>query len=648
MMKLILAISLLGFTYKSQATNYYVSNVGNDANAGTSPGASWQHVSKVNSSVFNPDDSVLFNGGDSWNEALRFPSSGTSGHVIYIGAYGTGANPIITGLQTVTGWTDSTGNFWVANVPNSVAYQNTVLINGVITAKGRYPNVTNLTCNEIGYTKISTIPALPFDPTGAEVVLRSYAWIIDVSKINSVSGINAHDTFYVQPLTYNLTNQFNYFIQNSINCLDTQNEWAYDSLNKKLYIYSTLQPSAQISVLDTVVSTHNRSYLTFQNIQFQGGNRITFSMDSGSNVILKNYSINYSGMNGIGLNKSPKTTIQNGTINNSLNDGIYTRWPSDSTLFDTDTIKNSGTIVGMGLSGNAASEAVFAYGNTIKFQNNRTDSAGYNAYTWFGGLRDTVYRNYITNFCLTKADGSGIYTDGNLTSNPQTGSLVRSNIVDKGIGFDANNAVSGIYMDNQSTGIRIDSNTVSNIFRGGDIALNGGSNFTVRDNTAWAYQGTTSTAASGASFFVGNSIAFGTSTIINNIFYSTYRFSPVVYFGTGTGTSTEDSNYVLRANASDSLFHDGGSTYYNLATWRTATGLDAHTSIAFPASSNSTTGTLYINPTQSDSTITFSGKKVDAKNNKYIGSITLHSFQSALLFPAFGDNVNIVEGIKIL
>lgn len=90
------AILLLG--PPARATTYFVAAAGSDSNSGTSSGAPWQTITKVNGSAFLPGDSILFHRGDAWyGTSLVIPSSGSSGSPITIGAYGTGANPVIKG-----------------------------------------------------------------------------------------------------------------------------------------------------------------------------------------------------------------------------------------------------------------------------------------------------------------------------------------------------------------------------------------------------------------------------------------------------------------------------------------------------------------------------------------------------------------------
>lgn len=100
----------------ASATNYYVSNSGNDSNDGVSPLTAWKTFSAggnhINSGSFNPGDVIYLKRGDVWNEQLIPPSSGTSANPIMFDAYGTGPAPVITAGVTITGWQYVSGNVW--------------------------------------------------------------------------------------------------------------------------------------------------------------------------------------------------------------------------------------------------------------------------------------------------------------------------------------------------------------------------------------------------------------------------------------------------------------------------------------------------------------------------------------------------------
>ena len=110
-------------------TDYYIdAESGNDANGGTSAGAAWRTIAKVNARTFAPGDRVLFKRGQLWREQLIVPSSGTSGNPITFGTYGTGGRAVLKGSALVTGWTSAGANQWRAALtltPNQVFFSGT-------------------------------------------------------------------------------------------------------------------------------------------------------------------------------------------------------------------------------------------------------------------------------------------------------------------------------------------------------------------------------------------------------------------------------------------------------------------------------------------------------------------------------------------
>ena len=77
--------------------NYYIdADKGSDSNSGLSPDSAWKSLSKVNSKIFQPADSILFKSGCQWTGHLRPQGSGVDKYPICISNYGTGALPKIS------------------------------------------------------------------------------------------------------------------------------------------------------------------------------------------------------------------------------------------------------------------------------------------------------------------------------------------------------------------------------------------------------------------------------------------------------------------------------------------------------------------------------------------------------------------------
>ncbi len=82
----------------SQGKVYYIDAVnGNDNNSGHFPGSAWISLAKVNQTVFQPGDKILFKAGDTWTGQLELKGSGTPRAPIQINRYGKGKNPAIHG-----------------------------------------------------------------------------------------------------------------------------------------------------------------------------------------------------------------------------------------------------------------------------------------------------------------------------------------------------------------------------------------------------------------------------------------------------------------------------------------------------------------------------------------------------------------------
>ena len=252
---LLLAFIILSFT--ANATTYYFSASGNDANNGTSTSTPWKTLSKFNSvfSSLSPGDNVLFNRGDVFYGSITINKSGTAASRITIGAYGTGAQPIITGFTTVSAWTNLGSNIWESTTAvSTLSTCNMVVINGVNTAMGRYPNTGYLTYQSAVSNKSITSSSLnSTNWTGAEAVIRKNDWILDRCLITNHSGTTLT---YTDPYTSdNAIANFGFFIQNDSRTLDQQNEWYYNPSTKKIRIYSTSSPTnVQVATVSNLLS----------------------------------------------------------------------------------------------------------------------------------------------------------------------------------------------------------------------------------------------------------------------------------------------------------------------------------------------------------------------------------------------------------
>lgn len=85
------------------AANYYVDRAnGNDQASGQSPAGAWSSLEKVNSTDFQPGDTLFFRSGEIWTGILSPKGSGIKNKPIVIDRYGEGRKPKIDG-NSMTG-----------------------------------------------------------------------------------------------------------------------------------------------------------------------------------------------------------------------------------------------------------------------------------------------------------------------------------------------------------------------------------------------------------------------------------------------------------------------------------------------------------------------------------------------------------------
>jgi hypothetical protein len=636
-LKKLTTILLIVITFTASAKTYYVSGSGNDNNNGLSTTTPWKTIAKVSSFTgLVPGDAVLFNRGEIFYGKLIINNTGLPGKPVTFGAYGSGAAPVITGLTTVSGWANLGGNIWEStNTVSALSSVNMVLINGVNTPMGRYPNTGYLTLNSHATHTSVTSSSLTGSPnwTGAEVVIRKAHWILDRCLVTAQAGGTLS---YQSPSTDNAQDGYGFFIQNDSRTLDTANEWYYNPSTKKIRIYSLGSPvNVQVATIDTLVYNQHKHNITFDNLFFQGSNVVTLQLYDCRNVIVQNCQIDFSGASALQCRMAVNTMIQNNTINHSNDFGVKMDVHCTNAYIGNNIIKNTGLFAGMG---RAASRftAIMAYGSNSIIEYNEIDTTGFIGINFLGS--STVIRNNLINFyCTVIDDGGGIYlfNENNVI---YSGIKITNNILLNGMGAPGgtgNRQASGegIYMDDNANGIEISGNTVANCGFAG-MFIHSSYNLQILNNT----------------LFNNNYVQLYLrhdqhSPLINNImkgniFISKNDSQPVLLFSTLSNDinlfGIADSNYYARPiNDNRTFLTDPTGTAVRtnrtLEGWQSYTGFDTHSHKSPKAITTVNDLRFEYNATKANKTISLDGNYIDIKNTPYNGTITLAPYTSAIL-----------------
>ena len=641
-----LLLCLISFT--ATATDYYVSSSGNDSANGLSSSTPWRTISKVNAefSKLNPGDRILFKRGDVFYGTITVSKSGTASSPITISSYGTGALPRISGFTTVTGWTNCGGGIYSKAI-SCESSPNILVLDGENKAKGRWPNTGWKTIDShSGNTSFtdSELPASP-DWTGAEVIIRTFASLVDRSTVLNHTG----STLTYTPLTQDPVNGVGYFIQNHRGTLDSYGEWCYS--NGTLYMFfGSENPDnhhVRIGTKDKLIIMLAKHYITIDYVHFEGANVDAIYNDLSDYMSVKNCVIEYSGQHGIKAEaSSDHLLIENNTIRNNNNVGIYLRGDNSiGNIVRNNNVSYSGYLLGMGTSGFYAYCGIINDGPGSLTTYNKVEHTGYCAIR-FGGQNCEVSYNFI-NYCnLCKDDGAGIYS----WRDYNTGKVIKNNIILNSLACPDGWAyyevlrAHGIYLDGVRNALIANNTVASN--DGCGVFINEAQNITAENNTCydniWGIRITSGSNTRARNHNINHNILFAKEVVDRSNNWNQLTFGVVTKFDAADLTSfgTSDYNYFARPVKNDDYIEawknawgwaPGDRMAYNLSEWQSIYGKDIHSSSSPITISDPNKIRFEYNASTSNRVVSLNGSYIDVKGTKYDGSITLAPYTSAVL-----------------
>jgi len=422
------------------ATTYYVDNCvvgGNDSNNGTSTSTPWLTIAHVNAQSFNPGDSILFQGGCVWREALAISPSGSTGRSagsgITVGSYGSG-QPIIDGSDIYSsGWTNTSGNIWQHALNPPYAAHIWVFFNGVAGGpNGGNPMASRgaiVSSNQWFWDGTSTLyvfstsnPATAFTSPGIEVTTRVGVQASNQSYV-TFNNLNVRKTsqscFDLYQLSHgtvsNTTTAYcgknNIVFYNSTpglsdNCVIANNIGTYAS-------------ESGIAIKDTNNCVAYGNNISHAGIQLDDEDNIGIVGNSGSNYIYNNYAHDSTDQTGsIGIRCFELDTITSPKIN-------Y--------LYDNFAARCNGTGI-----------IVEHSANQQVYYNISIDNAhGVGGDCCVAGFKDSVGNS---NIYYGNTTYNNEFTEMEVTSNTTSGPIIKNNI------FYASSGGQGAVFTNGATG----------------------------------------------------------------------------------------------------------------------------------------------------------------------------------------------------
>ena len=467
---------------------FYVSPWGNDSNTGTVSTGSvvadatvcWKTLAKVNAAILAgtilAGDSILFKENYDYLGALQIFKSGTSGSPIVVSSYGRlNSKGNITGLKTLTQWTNAGGGIWNITVPEGASNMNIVTIDGYLERMGRFPDYDSTTEGWLFYNSFSgnvASTSLTGTPnwTGAKMVYKKYSYVTDIAPITAQSGGNLtlgsfldFTEVAVSPVSY-VTN-YGYFIQDDIRTLSQYGEWYFNPSTKLLSVYfgaelptsHTIKAAIVDRVIDCASGEFNAtitpfSYIKIVNLSVQGGNKFGIRGFGGTNVDVQKCDIRYC-KNAVMEWYVASSDFSNNYVLYCTNTAFTQQQnASGNKTILSNAIKNIGQFEGLGGNESPSMQGIVVQSDNTHVSLNVMDSIGHTP-IYFNGGNILIDYNYITNYCNIRDDAGGIYTYNDTTKYNR---VIDHNIIVNGIGAkkgrptDNFNGVHPLYSDGES------------------------------------------------------------------------------------------------------------------------------------------------------------------------------------------------------
>lgn len=583
--------------------DYYISASG--SGDGLTSGAP-APLSTLLAATLNPSDHIYLNKGDTF----IVPEFQILVNNVTIESYGTGAEPIILGSNSLTAatWTDEGSGQYstpLASVPDWVYID---LVSAHLGESAWIPVQTNNSSQVRTLTSgIDGLGSL----VGSSVVFKEYNFRLSEELVVSAQS-GRQITFIGTLVGADQGMPAKFFHQRQF--LTTNGDWCYTG--GKLYIKAAATPAGtdiRICTNDYGFFINNSSGVTISGLDIRHYSKYAVYIYSAAsatitNCIFKDIRGNAFRINGF---NNSNLTIEDNTFERCALRGIeYAGIETGSISYNT--FSNIGTDSNLGhpydqnkTGGSALVPLVInpsgsiTVSNNVTFEHNVIHDVGYQcAYIW--GNNNIFQDNHLYNYCQKWNDGGAVHMFyGNYLglNSSTTGNIIRRNVIHDGVGnvdgvtgIHATIVCNGIYFDNGITGNTIDNNFIYNPGTWGILLNTFTTAHTVTNNKV---MGATTAQiefrqdANGLApyfsyslmqncVFTGNIMVCNTTTARSLIITSNNTSTPFNPF-----TSINNNHYVnpygtnLTRRSQSSTSSGNVITDYTLAAWKTYIASDA-------------------------------------------------------------------------
>ena len=513
---ILILLALIQFHVYSK--DIYVSKTGNDSNAGTeiSP---YLTISKA-ASIAVAGDIVYIKAG-TYEETLSPANSGSAGNPIIFKSF-PGDKVIITAMQALSGWTQSSGSIYKTTIPfTSLGQENLVMHQETALDLARWPN------------KVDADPFLLSSirntgGSGSDVITGAYLTEATIPNIDWTDGAvwfygdkpgsgwiawKAHITSSASgQVNFNLDKDpdwirtfhapadlGDFYLEGVKAALDYQNEWYFDSVTNELFLQlpsgtSPVDGEVQMRKREETINLKDKKYIEIRNLAVFGGSinmedSTTWQTNTNTtnNVLYGISSFYGSYTQGVVTSFNagvPALTLQgsNNTIEKcefafGTATGINVRGENQTII--NNYIHDYNTL------GSYDAPAVLRGMNNSIFKNNTVKKGGRDAVN-YSGENNVISYNDVSQSNLIADDCALFYTVGK-----QLNTEIHHNWFHDAQSSGTKSKAAGVYLDNDAESFTVHHNVIWNTeWTGIQINWNG-KDINIYNNTLWNNEGGT-------------------------------------------------------------------------------------------------------------------------------------------------------------
>lgn len=253
---------------------------------------------------------------------------------------------------------------------------------------------------------------------GSTCHVKTNLWHIDQVTVQTDSSRDGWIELAL-PTRYDITPSYGYYFTHVVADINEPGEWAYDRVRGRVYLWPLGESPQQIEGTRREHGIYADPDCSYHTVQ---GFAVKYAIDGirlyrTQHVTLRGNRVDYAYSSGIHGFEDSDTSIVDNTISYANHAGIQNQPLSSNALIEGNTVYATGAVdfgddliqgIGYGM---------FITGSDSRILRNRVDCSGYSGILVGGETsgKEIAY-NYITNSCLSLADGGGIYTSGHSSS----------------------------------------------------------------------------------------------------------------------------------------------------------------------------------------------------------------------------------------